>query len=72
MPMKPKLKIQLAINNMTQKRLAEITGLRPATISAITLGTIKEIPMSALESICATLNCQPTDIIEYIPETTKP
>ena len=61
-----KLKVQLAINKMTQKQLAEITGIRPPTISQIALGTIKHFPMDALDKICAALNCQPGDILEYV------
>ena len=35
-----KVKIMLAVRDMTQKELAEKTGIRPPTISAICLGTI--------------------------------
>lgn len=58
----------LAIREMTQKELAEKTGIRPPTISAICTGTIKHLPVDVLDKICAVLECQPADIIEYIPE----
>ena len=58
----------LAIREMTQKELAERTGIRPPTISAICLGTVKHLPIEALDKICAVLDCQPADIMEYIPE----
>lgn len=67
--LKFKLKVELAKNSMTQKQLAEITGIRPPTISAICLGTVKHIPVSALERICQTLHCQPGDIVEYIGQS---
>lgn len=67
MPMKFKLKIQLAMKEMTQKKLAEVTGIRPPTVSAICTGTVKQIPVSALERICDKLGCQPGDIMEYVP-----
>ncbi|MDR1688541.1 MAG: helix-turn-helix domain-containing protein [Clostridiales bacterium] len=69
MPMKFKVKVQLAINNMTQKQLAEVTGIRPPTVSAICTGAVKQIPVSALERICDKLNCQPGDLMEYVPDT---
>lgn len=63
-----KVKVMLAIREMTQKELAERTGIRPPTISAICLGTVKHLPIEALDKICAVLDCQPADIMKYIPE----
>lgn len=65
---KSRLKVQLAKCEMTQKQLAEATGIRPPTISLIALGTIKHIPVDVLDRICAALNCQPGDILEYVEE----
>lgn len=58
----------LAINEMTQKELAEKTGIRPPTISAICNNSIKQIPVSVIEKICKCLNCKPVDWIDYIDE----
>jgi len=58
----------LAINEMTQKELAEKTGIRPPTVSAICTGAVKHLPVEALNKICAVLNCQPADLMEYIPD----
>lgn len=63
-----KVKVKLAEKEMTQKQLAERTGIRPPTISAICLGTVKHLPVDALDKICTILECQPADIMEYIPE----
>lgn len=68
MPLKFKLKVLLAMNDMTQKQLAEKTGIRPPTISAIATGTAKQLPVSVIERICHVLNCQPGDILEYLPD----
>ncbi len=68
MPMKFKLKVLLAMNDMTQKQLAEITGIRPPTVSAICTNTVKQIPVGVIEKICAALHCQPGDILEYVPD----
>lgn len=62
------LKVQLAKCKMTQKQLAEATGVRLPTISQIALGTIKHMPIDALDKICTALNCQPGDIFEHIKE----
>ena len=63
-----KVKVMLAMREMTQKELAERTGIRPPTISAICTGSIKEMPVGVVNKICATLNCQPGDLMEYIPD----
>ena len=58
-----KVKVMLAMREMTQKELAEKTGIRPPTISAICTGTIKHLPVDVLDRICDVLDCQPADII---------
>ena len=63
-----KVKVWLAMREMTQKELAEKTGIRPPTISAICTGTIKHLPVDALEKICDVLDCQPADLMEYVKE----
>ena len=63
-----KVKVMLAINEMTQKELAERTGIRPPTVSAICTGAVKHLPVEALNKICEVLNCQPGDIMEYLPD----
>lgn len=61
-----KVKVMLAMREMTQKELAEKTGIRPPTISAICTGTIKHLPVDVLDRVCDVLDCQPGDIVEYI------
>lgn len=62
-----RIKVMLAMREMTQKELAEKTGVRPPTISALCTGSAKHIPVDVLDKICTVLNCQPGDIVEYIP-----
>lgn len=63
-----KVKVMLAMRDMTQKELAERTGIRPPTISAICTGSIKHLPVEVLDKICAVLECQPADLMEHIKE----
>lgn len=65
-----KVKVMLAMREMTQKELAEKTGIRPPTISAICTGTVKHFPVEALDKICAVLECQPADLMEHVKEET--
>lgn len=66
-----KVKVLLAMQDMTQKELAEKTGIRPPTISAICTGAIKHLPIEALEKICIALDCQPGDLMEYVKGTAE-
>ena len=68
-----KVKVMLAMRGMTQKELAERTGIRPPTVSAICVGSVKHLPVKhlpvdALEKICDVLDCQPADLMEYVRE----
>ncbi len=62
-----RVRVQLAIKEMNQKQLADLTGIRPSTISAICSGSVKHLPIDALDKICSVLECQPGDLMEYIP-----
>ena len=63
-----KVKVMLAMRDMTQKELAERTGIRPPTVSAICTGAVKHLPVEALDKICEVLDCQPADLMEYVKE----
>ncbi|MDO4350254.1 MAG: helix-turn-helix transcriptional regulator [Eubacteriales bacterium] len=63
-----RLRVQLALHDMNQKQLSEITGIRPSTVSAICTGSIKELPVGVLNRVCSALGCQPGDLMEYIPD----
>lgn len=63
-----RVKVMLAMREMTQKELADKTGIRSPTVSAICLGTIKHLPIDALDKICNVLDCNVGDIIEYVKE----
>jgi putative transcriptional regulator len=66
--LKFKLKVLLAMRDMTQKQLSDKAAVRQPTISAIANGGIKQFPVDGLNRICAALNCQPGDIMEYVPD----
>jgi len=63
-----KVKVMLAIRDMTQKELAQRTGIRPPTISAICTGAVKHFPIDALDKICEVLDCQPSDLMEFVKD----
>lgn len=65
---KIKLKALLAEKGVKQKDLVEMTGVRQPTLSAMNNNTAKHIPLNVLDEICEALDCQPSDLLEYIPD----
>lgn len=66
------LDVMLARRKMTSGELAEKVGITPANLSILKTGKAKAVRFSTLESICRILNCQPGDILEYLPEKEEP
>ena len=53
---------------MTLTDLAERVGITVANLSILKTGKAKAIRFSTLEAICRELDCQPGDILEYLPD----
>lgn len=62
------LDIVLATRRMTSAELAEKIGITQANLSVLKTGKAKAVRFSTLESICKVLDCQPGDILKFIPE----
>jgi putative transcriptional regulator len=62
------LDVMLARRKMSSGELAQKVGITPANISILKTGKAKAIRFSTLDSLCAALDCQPSDILEYRPE----
>lgn len=60
------LDVMLAKRKMKSKELAEIIGITTANLSILKSGKAKAIRFSTLEAICQALDCQPSDILEYV------
>lgn len=58
----------LAKRKMRSNELAEKVGITTVNLSILKTGKAKAIRFSTLEAICEVLECQPGDIMEYIPE----
>lgn len=57
--------VMLARRKMSVTELAEKVGITMANISVLKNGKAKAIRFSTLEGVCAALDCQPGDILEY-------
>ena len=58
----------LADRKMQMNDLAEKVGISNVNMSNLKTGKVKAIRFSTLEAICKYLNCQPGDILEYLPD----
>ena len=61
--------VVMARRKMSLNELAERVNITPANLSILKTGKAKAIRFSTLSAICRALDCQPGDILEYIPET---
>lgn len=61
------LDVEMARNKMSLKELSQKIGISMTNLSLLKNGKVKAIRFSTLEAICHELNCQPGDILEYIP-----
>ena len=56
----------LTAAHMTQTQLARLTGIRPATITAMYHNTIQRYHSDNLDAICRVLGCTVGDLVEYV------
>ena len=62
------LDVVMAKRKVSAGELSERIGITPANLSILKNNKAKAVRFSTLEAICAALDCQPGDILEYVPE----
>jgi putative transcriptional regulator len=65
MPIVVNLDVMLARRKMRSKELAERIGITEQNVSLLKSGKVKGMRFDTLARICAVLDCQPGDILEY-------
>ena len=58
----------LAERKISSKELAERVGISQVNMSRIKTGKVSAIRFSTLDAICRALDCQPGDVLEYMPD----
>ncbi|KRM43910.1 helix-turn-helix transcriptional regulator [Lentilactobacillus parafarraginis] len=58
----------LVDRKITSKMLAAGVDITPANLSILKTGKAKGIRFETLSKICEVLDCQPGDILEYVPD----
>jgi len=60
--------VLLARRKMSVAEFADAVGITPANVAVLKNGRAKAIRFTTLESICRVLDCQPGDILEWVPD----
>ena len=68
MPIMVNLDVVMAQRKMTLSQLSERVDITLANLSILKNNKAKAVRVSTLEAICAALDCQPGDILVYVPE----
>jgi putative transcriptional regulator len=68
MPIVVNLDVMMAKRKMSLNELSEKVDLTLSNLSILKTGKAKAIRFSTLEAICKALNCQPGDLLEFVPE----
>ena len=68
MPIVVNLDVMMAKRKMSLNELSARVGVANVNLSKLKTGKVSAIRFSTLEAICAALDCQPGDILVYVPE----
>lgn len=58
----------LAERKISSKEFAGRVGISQVNMSRIKTGKVSAIRFSTLDAICRALDCQPGDVLEYMPD----
>ena len=71
MPIIVNLDVMMAKRKISLNELSERVGLTLSNLYILKTGKAKAIRFSTLEAICRALDCQPSDILEYVNDEKK-
>lgn len=62
------LDVLLAQKKMSSGELADRIGITQANLSILKTNKARAVRFSTLDSLCRALNCQPGDLLAYVPD----
>ena len=68
MAIEVKLDLIMVKKKMSLTDLSQKIGISMTNLSLLKKGKVKGMRFSTMESICRELECQPGDLLEYIPD----
>lgn len=69
MPIIVDIDVMLARRKMAVGTLAERIGITPANLAVLKNGRAKAVRFTTLDAICEALECQPGDVLRWVPDT---
>lgn len=60
--------VMLAKRKMSLTELSERVGITLANLSILKTGKARAVRMETLDRLCAALDCQPGDLMEFLPD----
>jgi putative transcriptional regulator len=63
-----RLDVMMARRKVRSNVLARAIGITEANLSLLKSGKVKGLRFSTLEAICRVLDCQPGDLLEWVPD----
>ncbi len=67
MPIVVRLDVMMARRKMRSNDLAEAIGITQSNLSLLKSGHVRGVRFATLEAICRVLDCQPGELLEYVP-----
>ena len=62
------LDVVMAKRKMSLNELSDKVGITLANLSILKNNHAKAVRLSTLDALCSALDCQPADILEYVPD----
>jgi len=60
--------VMLARRRMSVADFAEAIGITPANVAVLKNGRAKAVRFTTLDAICRVLECQPGDVLRWVPD----
>ena len=68
MPIIVNLDVMMAKRKISAGEFADRVDITPANLSILKNNKAKAVRFSTLEALCRELDCQPGDVLEFVPE----
>lgn len=72
MPIVMRLDVMLARRKVRSNELAKAIGITESNLSLLKSGKVRGVRFATMEAICRYLDCQPGDLLEYVPDINEP
>ena len=71
MAIEVRLDLMLAMRKMRLTDLSDRVGIAMTNLSLLKTGKVKAIRFSTLDALCRALDCQPGDLLEFVPDSER-